>query len=169
MRGGITYPRAIAKGAYGVKRREDHLQGGFKDLPGEVSTDGNGETVLEWLFQPQPETRRRSYVLMAGLEPENMIRKLVRLAAVLCLNYWPFAVLGAAIAVVPLLASALASTLSGLAFWPSAALGLIVALTITIAVAAGGAAWDALDRLPKNGYSLCSGSSNLKDRSRSCA
>lgn len=189
MRGGITsgivYPRAIAKlaetykfrsiggtsagaiaaaataaAAYGAKGGEDHFQTRFKELPGELAQLKEGKSVLERLFQPQAETRRLFRVLMAGLEPENLVCKILRLGTVLCLSYWPFALLGAAIALVPLLAFALTSTITGFGFWVLLVWGLVIALAITIAVAAGGAASDVLVRLPKNRYGLCSGSSN---------
>ena len=102
MRGGITsgivYPRAIAKlaetykfrsiggtsagaiaaaataaAAYGAKGGEDHFQTRFKELPGELAQLKEGKSVLERLFQPQAETRRLFRVLMAGLEPENLV------------------------------------------------------------------------------------------------
>jgi predicted acylesterase/phospholipase RssA len=126
MRGGIAsglvYPRAIAKlaethdfrsiggtsvgaiaaagtaaAAWGTKVGQDHFQTRLKHLPEELSEIRDGKTVLERLFQPQPGTRRLFRVLMAGLRHENKFLKVARIIALLCLNYLPIAVLGAAI------------------------------------------------------------------------
>jgi hypothetical protein len=132
MRGGIAsglvYPRAIAKlaethdfrsiggtsvgaiaaagtaaAAWGTKVGQDHFQTRLKHLPEELSEIRDGKTVLERLFQPQPGTRRLFRVLMAGLRHENKFLKVARIIALLCLNYLPIAVLGAAIALIPLI------------------------------------------------------------------
>jgi predicted acylesterase/phospholipase RssA len=191
MRGGITsgivYPRAIAKlaetyrfrsiggtsagaiaaagtaaAAYGVRNGKDHFQTRFKGLPGELADLKDGKSVLERLFQPQAETRRLFNVLMAGLEPENKIVKVGRILATLCFNYWPLALLGAAIALVPLLALALTSALDGALFWLLLLLGLVPALVFVVGAASIGAVWDVFRRLPQNRYGICSGSSNSK-------
>ena len=191
MRGGITsgiiYPRAIAKlaetydfrsiggtsagaiaaagtasAAYGAKHGKDPFQTEIKGLPGKLSEKKDGKTVLERLFQPQAETRRLFRVLMSGLGRENKILKLARIAAVLCINYWPLALLGAAIALLPLLTFALTSGVGDTLFWVLLLLGLLPALVFIVVVAALGAVLDIIWRLPKNDYGLCRGSSNNK-------
>jgi predicted acylesterase/phospholipase RssA len=191
MRGGITsgivYPRAIAKlaetydfrsiggtsagaiaaagtaaAAYGAKHGKDPFQTGIKGLPGKLSEMKDGKTVLERLFQPQKETRRLFRVLMSSLGRENKILKVGRIVAVLCVNYWPLALLGAAIALLPLLAFALTSAVGGTLFWVLLLLGLLPALVFIVVAAAIGAVLDIIWRLPKNDYGLCRGSSNNK-------
>jgi len=191
MRGGIAsglvYPHAIAKlaevydfrsiggtsvgaiaaagaaaAALGAKTGEDHFQTRLKQLPEELSETRIGKTVLERLFQPQPNTRRLFRVLMAGLRHENTVVKVGRIVALLCFNYLPIAVLGAAIALIPLLNFALTSTIDGLVFWFWMALTLIPALIFVILTASMGALWDVFWLLPNNGYGMCSGSSNFE-------
>jgi Patatin-like phospholipase len=157
MRGGIAsglvYPRAIAKlaethdfrsiggtsvgaiaaagtaaAAWGTKIGQDHFKTRLKHLPEELSEIRDGKTVLERLFQPQPGTRRLFRVLMAGLRHENKFLKVARIIALLCLNYLPIAVLGAAIALIPLIGFALTSAIGGALFWFLVVLGLIPAL-----------------------------------------
>jgi len=142
MRGGITsgivYPRAIAKlaetydfrsiggtsagaiaaagtaaAAYGAKHGQDHFQTRLKNLPGELATLKDGKSVLERLFQPQETTEALFRVLMAGLGRESMPSKVGRIVAALCGNYPLFALGGAAIALIPLVAFASTSALSG--------------------------------------------------------
>jgi predicted acylesterase/phospholipase RssA len=189
MRGGITsgivYPRAIAKlaetykfrsiggtsagaiaatgtaaAAYGARQGKNHFQTRFKNLPSELGEQKKGKTVLERLFQPEPSTRRLFRLLMSGLGRENKVRKIARIVATLCKQYWPLALLGAAIAFVPLLAFAKTSVLGGLLFWFLLVLGLVPAAAFVVLMAAGGALRDILRRLPQNRYGMCSGSSN---------
>lgn len=190
MRGGITsgivYPRAIAKlaetynfrsiggtsagaiaaagtaaAAYGAKTGEDHFQTRLKNLPGELATLKDGKSVLERLFQPQPTTRRLFALLMSGLGRESLPKKLWRIVAALCGNYWRFALGGAAIAFVPLVAFAFTSAVSGLSFLLLLAIALICAAVVIVAAAASGALRD-LGELPQNGYGLCAGSRDMK-------
>jgi hypothetical protein len=191
MRGGITsglvYPRAIAKlaetynfrsiggtsagaiaaagtaaAALGVKTGQGHFQTRFKQLPEELSEEKDGKTVLERLFQPQPGTRRLFRVLMGGLRRENKIWKVGRIAALLCFNYWPLALLGAAVAFIPLVVFALTSAIGGALFCVVLVLGLVPALVFVVVTSSIGAVWDLLWRLPENGYGMCSGSSNFE-------
>jgi Patatin-like phospholipase len=191
MRGGITsgivYPRAIAKlaekydfrciggtsagaiaatataaAAYGRKHGEDHFQTDIKGLPARLGTKKKCKTELERLFQPQPETGRLFKVLMSGLGRENKAVKIARIAATLCLQYWPLALLGAAIALIPLLAFAKTSTLGGLLFLVLFILGLVSAAAFVLLMAAAGGLCDILCKLPKHGYGMCSGSSNMQ-------
>jgi len=189
MRGGITsglvYPRAIAKlaetygfrsiggtsagaiaaaataaAALGVRNGEGHFQMRFKKLPDELAEERDGKSVLERLFQPQPGTRRLFKVLMAGLGRGHWALNLARVAGALCLNYWLFAIIGAALVLVPLLLLASVSDLTGLWSWVALIVGLIAALVCALVGAAARGAWDVLHRLPENGYGMCSGSSN---------
>jgi predicted acylesterase/phospholipase RssA len=191
MRGGIAsglvYPRAIAKlaethdfrsiggtsvgaiaaagtaaAAWGTKIGQDHFQTRLKHLPEELSEIRDGKTVLERLFQPQPGTRRLFRVLMAGLRHENKFLKVARIIALLCLNYLPIAVLGAAIALIPLIGFALTSAIGGALFWFLVVLGLIPALIFVVLTSSMGALWDVFWGLPKNGYGMCSGSNNFE-------
>jgi hypothetical protein len=99
---------------------------------------------------------------MSGLGRENKAFKIARIVATLCMQYWPLALLGAAIALVPLLAFALNSTISGLPFLVLLALGVFPALIFIVAAASGGAVYDILNQLPKNEYGMCSGSRNMQ-------
>ncbi|MGH6826872.1 patatin-like phospholipase family protein, partial [Methyloceanibacter sp.] len=191
MRGGITsgivYPRAIAKlaekynfrciggtsagaiaatataaAAYGRKHGEDHFQSDIRGLPERLGTKRKNKTELERLFQPQPETSRLFKVLMSGLGRESKPEKIARIAATLCVQYWPLALLGAAIALVPLFAFAKTSTLGGLLFWVLLVFGLIAGAAFVLLLAAGGGLRDILHELPKRGYGMCSGSSNMQ-------
>jgi len=186
---GIVYPRAIAKlaedydfrciggtsagaiaatataaAAYGAKHGENHFQTDIKGLPDRLGTKPKKKkkTELERLFQPQPETCRLFKVLMSGLGRENKVVKIARIAATLCLQYWPLALIGAAVALVPLLAFAKTSTLAGLLFWVLLAFGLIAAAAFVLLTAALGGLRDILYELPKRGYGMCSGSSNMQ-------
>jgi hypothetical protein len=190
MRGGITsgivYPRAIAKlaetydfrsiggtsagaiaaagtaaAAYGAKHGKDLFQTEIKGLPGKLSTKKDGKTVLERLFQPQAETRRLFRVLMSGLGRENKVWKSIKLASVLCASYWLFALIGAAVVLVPLVAVAIAFSITGSALLWLLAAGIIPAVVLAVLGAALGAVLD-VRRLPKNDYGLCRGSSNGK-------
>ena len=191
MRGGIAsglvYPRAIAKlaetydfrsiggtsvgavaaagtaaAALGTKTGQDHFQTRLKQLPEELSEIRDGKTVLERLFQPQLKTRRLFRVLMAGLRRENTVSKVGRIVALLCLNYLPIAVLGAAIVFIPLLSFALKSTIKGAVLWVLIVLALIPALIFVVLTASIGALCDVFWRLPKNSYGMCSGTSNFE-------
>jgi len=191
MRGGIAsglvYPRAIAKlaetydfrsiggtsvgaiaatgtsaAALGSKTGPNHFQTRLKRLPEELSETRDGKTVLERLFQPQPGTRRLFRVLMAGLRHENKILKVGRIVTLLCFSYLPIAILGAAIALFPLLGFALTSAIGGAAFWLLVVLGLVPALVFVVLASSIGALWEVFWRLPKNGYGMCSGSNDFK-------
>jgi predicted acylesterase/phospholipase RssA len=191
MRGGIAsglvYPRAIAKlaetydfrsiggtsvgavaaagtaaAALGTKTGQDHFRTRLKQLPEELSEIRDGKTVLERLFQPQLKTRRLFRVLMAGLRRENTVSKVGRIVALLCLNYLPIAVLGAAIVFIPLLSFALTSTIKGAVLWVLIVLALIPALIFVVLTASIGALCDVFWRLPKNSYGMCSGTSNFE-------
>ena len=65
---------------------------------------------------------------MAGLRHENKILKVGRIVTLLCFSYLPIAILGAAIALFPLLGFALTSAIAGAAFWLLVVLGLAPAL-----------------------------------------
>ena len=189
MRGGITsgivYPRAIAKlaetydfrsiggtsagaiaaaataaAAFGAKNGTGHFQTRFKGLPGELAEIKDGKSVLERLFQPQAETRNLFSVLMAALEPEPTARKLVRIAKALCAGYWPYALAGAAVALLPAVIAGLAVGNGGWSFVALVVAALVPAFPLALLGAAIGVGLDALQRLPKTGYGLCPGSSN---------
>ena len=189
MRGGITsglvYPRAIAKlaetyrfrsiggtsagaiaaaataaAALGVTNGEDHFQTRFEKLPVELAEEKDGKSVLQRLFQPQPGTRRLFQVLMAGLGRRPWVLNFARVAGALCLNYWLFAIGGAALALVPLILLTSASKLTGLLSFVPLIVGLIAALVCAVVGATARGAWDVLRRIPENGYGMCSGSSN---------
>ena len=191
MRGGITsgivYPRAIAKlaetydfrsiggtsagaiaaaataaAAYGAKTGENHFQTDIKGLPESLGTEIGGKTRLERLFQPGAETGRLFRVLMSGLGHENKVSTVAAIAKALCVNYWPYALVGAAIGLVPLLLLALTSVLGGAATWILFIVGLVPALVFILAATLLGALRDVITKLPKNGYGLCGGSSNSK-------
>lgn len=190
MRGGITsgivYPRAIAKlaktynfrsiggtsagaiaaagtaaAAYGAKHGQDHFQTRLKNLPGELATLKDGKSVLERLFQPQETTEALFRVLMAGLGRESMPSKVGRIVAALCGNYPLFALGGAAIALIPLVAFASTSALSGRLILLFLIVALIPAALFVVGAAAAGALRDVIVELPKNGYGLCAGSRNM--------
>jgi len=91
---------------------------------------------------------------MGGLRHENTVVKVGRIVALLCFNYLPIAVLGAAIALIPLLNFALTSTIDGLVFWFWMALTLIPALIFVILTASMGALWDVFWLLPNNGHGM---------------
>ena len=191
MRGGITsgivYPRAIARlakdydfrciggtsvgaiaaaaaaaTALGAKKGKDSFPTRLKSLPEELSeVDADGKTVLERLFQPQPGTSRLFRVFMASIGEENLLANVPRIIRALCLAYWPFALVGAAIALIPLLTFASTSVARGVTFGVLLTLGLLPALIFILAIAFVGALFDAL-RLPKLGYGIISGSSYRK-------
>jgi hypothetical protein len=134
----------------------------LKRLPEELSETRDGKTVLERLFQPQPGTRRLFRVLMAGLRHENKILKVGRIVTLLCFSYLPIAILGAAIALFPLLGFALTSAIGGAAFWLLVVLGLVPALVFVVLASSIGALGEVFWRLPKNGYGMCSGSNDFE-------
>jgi predicted acylesterase/phospholipase RssA len=183
MRGGITsgivYPRAIAKlaetydfrsiggtsagaiaaagtaaAAFGAKHGQDHFQTRLKDLPKELAEQKDGKTVLERLFQPQESTAALFNVLMAGLGRDSRLSKIGRVTFALCRNYPLYALLGAVVALSPLLATHLSGPLFLLALVPAA--------LFIVACPAVGALRDLLGTLPENGYGLCGGSRDMK-------
>jgi hypothetical protein len=96
---------------------------------------------------------------MSGLKRESKIEKIARIIATGLLNYWCYAIAGAAVTLIPLLWAA--GRLSGA---PHAVL-IIAALILGLLTAILGALWGAkrdIPRLTKNGYGLCAGSSNMK-------
>ena len=95
---------------------------------------------------------------MAGLRHENKILKVGRIVTLLCFSYLPIAILGAAIALFPLLGFALTSAIAGAAFWLLVVLGLVPALVFVVLASSIGALGEVFWRLPKNGYGMCSGS-----------
>jgi Patatin-like phospholipase len=191
MRGGITsgivYPRAIAElaktydfrsiggtsagaiaaagtaaAAYGARHGDNHFKTRFKELPQELSKKEGGKTVLERLFQPQSGTRRLFDVLMSGLGRENKVAKAASIAIALCVNYWLYALIGAAIALAPLVLLALDSRLGDTAIWLLILIGLVPALVFILIATLLGVLRDVVTELPENGYGLCAGSHNLK-------
>lgn len=190
MRGGITsgiiYPRAIAKlaetyrfrciggtsagaiaaaataaaalGAKGGGKPFDDI----KALPGELASDKNGKTLLERLFQPQPETGPLFQVLMAGLGRESVARKLVRLAAAAFGAYRGHALAAVAAVLLPLIVLIVAFGIEGAALSVVLALGAILAILAAALAVAYGMVRDIRHRLPDNGYGLCSGSSDMR-------
>lgn len=99
---------------------------------------------------------------MAGLRHENKILKVGRIVTLLCFSYLPIAILGAAIALFPLLGFALTSAIGGAAFWLLVVLGLVPALVFVVLASSIGALWEVFWRLPKNGYGMCSGSNDFE-------
>ena len=99
---------------------------------------------------------------MAGLRHENKILKVGRIVTLLCFSYLPIAILGAAIALFPLLGFALTSAIAGAAFWLLVVLGLVPALVFVVLASSNGALREVFWRLPKNGYGMCSGSNDFK-------
>jgi hypothetical protein len=77
----------------------------------------------------------------------------------LCVNYWVYAVVGAAVALLPLVVLAVTSSL-GSAAWIPFLVGLVPALVFVVAATAVGVVRDVMIELPRNGYGLCSGSSD---------
>ena len=189
MRGGITsgivYPRAIAKlaetydfrsiggtsagaiaaaatavAALGRRNGEDHFQTEIRELPKTLAEKRSGKTVLERLFQPQPETRRLFSVLMAGLGREKISRKVAKIIAAVCRGYWRYLTAAFLLVLLPFLTIAVLFGISGAAFWLLLASAATLALLIAVLVAGYEMARDVFERLPENGYGLCSGSSN---------
>ena len=99
---------------------------------------------------------------MAGLRHENKILKVGRIVTLLCFSYLPIAILGAAIALFPLLGFALTSAIGGAAFWFLVVFGLVPALVFVVLASSIGALGEVFWRLPKNGYGMCSGSNDFE-------
>jgi predicted acylesterase/phospholipase RssA len=194
MRGGVTsglvYPPAIAKiaelydfrcvggtsagaiaaagaaaAALGAKKGHDLFQTRLKRLPEELSEVRYGKTVLERLFQPQPETRRLFRLLLLVLpfmqeEGRPQIALILGGAIALCVVYWQEALMAAAIIFIPLFLLAITSATSGASLWLLIILIFFTALVFAVASASGRAAIDLTRHLPKNNYGICMGSSN---------
>lgn len=186
---GIVYPKAIAKLAetydfrciggtsagaiaatataaaqLGRARGKDHFQTRIKGLPGELA-EGEEEgrpSVLQRLFQPQPGMRRLFNVLMAGLGRDRLAIKLLKLCGALLVNYWPYAIAGAALLMLPFFLLAYLTGLGGLSLTILLIVGFLPALILVLLGTLVGVVWDILHRLPENGYGLCSGSSHGK-------
>jgi predicted acylesterase/phospholipase RssA len=148
---GAIAAAATAAAEYGREKR------GFNKLAELPDWLGRGAN-LRSLFQPQKKTRRLYAVLLAGVDrgPKGAIAAAVG-------EHLPAAVLGAlpglALAAVALVAAAetgstalivLAIAAAVLAGLPLALLGLALAV-------AGRVAWEANQRIPDNGFGLCSG------------
>ena len=159
---GAIAAAATAAAALGIKVGRDHFQSGLKLVPAELSEIRDRKTVLERLFQPQPNTRRLFQVIMASLRPENTVSKVGRILGLLCLNYWVTAAIGAAIALIPLLGLVLMSTIKGAVLWFLVVLALVPALIFVVLTASIAALCDVFRRLPKNGYGMCSGTRNFE-------
>src|SRR6476646_3751649 len=135
MRGGIVYPRAIAKLAetynfrsiggtsagaiaaaataaaqFGANNGENRFQTIY-ELPKKLAELRDDKPTLERLFQPRPGTSRLFNLLMSGLEREGTFKKILRIVIGLA-NYWCYSVAGAAVTLIPLLWVASASGLS---------------------------------------------------------
>jgi hypothetical protein len=190
MRGGITsgivYPRAIAKLAetynfrsiggtsagaiaaaataaaqFGVNTGHDHFQTIY-DLPEKLAEVKDGKSVLERLFQPQQSTRRLFRLLMSGLERERPVAKVMRIVGTGLLAYWPYAIIGAAVTLIPLAWVANADTVVDARHAVLSAVALLLGLLTAIIGAALGVLRDVRNRLPENRYGLCSGSRNMQ-------
>jgi len=163
---GAIAAAGTAAAAFGAKHGEDHFKKRFKTFPAELGrkpgyrpgVEGK-KTVLERLFQPQEGTRRLFNVLMSGLGRQGLGAKIAFVAGALCANYWLYAVAGAAVALLPLAILAVTSVL-GSAAWIPFLVGLIPAVVFVLAATLVGVVRDVLIELPKNGYGLCSGSSD---------
>jgi len=187
MRGGITsgivYPRAIAKlaetykfrsiggtsagaiaaaataaGALGAREGKDRFQGRFRELPKELSEVIKKKTVLQRVFQPAKRLERLFAVLLAGLERMSFGRKLASVLASLCRHYWLYAALGAAIVAIPVILGAWLLGLGVRGFAALLALDVLPLILCAILGAATGLVLDALFRLPKNDFGICTGS-----------
>lgn len=163
---GAIAATGTAAAAYGAKQGDDHFATRFKTLPAELGRrPGAGpgvagkKTVLERLFQPQKGTRRLFNVLMSGLGREGLGAKAASVVGALCVNYWVYAVVGAAVALLPLIVLAVTSGL-GSAAWILFLVGLVPALVFVVAATAVGVVRDVVIELPRNGYGLCLGSSD---------
>jgi predicted acylesterase/phospholipase RssA len=163
---GAIAATGTAAAAYGAKTGKDHFANRFKTLPDELGkkpgtrpgVEGK-KTVLERLFQAQEGTRRLFNVLMSGLGRQGLTAKIAFLVWSLCANYWLYAIVGAAVALLPLVVLAATSGLGG-ALWIPLLVGLLPALLFILAATSVGVVRDVLLELPRNGYGLCSGSSN---------
>ena len=190
MRGGITsgivYPRAIAKlaetydfrsiggtsagaiaatataaAALGATRGQDPFQTRIKSLPEDLAKRSHeGKTVLEALFQPQPSTRRLFHLLMASLAREHWLLKATRMCASLFAGYWVYALIGAGLLLIPLLAVVLSFDIAGGTLLALSATTILPTIVFALLAASIGALLDIFLQLPKNRYGLCSGSSN---------
>jgi predicted acylesterase/phospholipase RssA len=189
MRGGITsgivYPRAIAKlaetydfrsiggtsagaiaaaataaAALGRRNGKDHFQTEIRKLPETLAELRTGKTVLERLFQPEPQTQRLFGVLMAGLGREAMSHKVAKIITAVFLGYWSYLTVGFLLVLLPFLGLAMLIGISGAAFGLIVALAATLALLVAVLVAGYEMARDIIKRLPENNYGLCSGSRN---------
>ncbi|HEU0017577.1 MAG TPA: patatin-like phospholipase family protein [Methyloceanibacter sp.] len=190
MRGGITsgivYPRAIAELAetynfrsiggtsagaiavagtaaaqFGVNTGHDHFQKIYR-LPEKLADLKDGKSVLERLFQPQQSTRRLFRLLMSGLEREGPLAKALRIVGTGLLAYWPYAIIGAAVTLTPLLWVADAGTLGDARRAVLSIVALLLGLLTAIIGATIGVLRDVRNRLPENRYGLCSGSGDMQ-------
>jgi hypothetical protein len=171
---GAIAATGTAAAAYGAKHGEDHFATRFKTLPAELGRrPGNRpgvegkKTVLERLFQPQKGTRRLFNVLMSGLGREGLGAKIASVVGALCVNYWLYAVVGAALALLPLVVLAVTSGL-GSAAWIPFLVGLVPALVFVVAATAFGVVRDVVIEVPRNGYGLCSGRAMAGPTKRAC-
>lgn len=190
MRGGITsgivYPRAIAELAetynfrsiggtsagaiaaagtaaaqFGVNTGHDHFQKIYR-LPEKLAELKDGKSVLERLFQPLQSTRRLFRLLMSGLEREGPLAKALRIVGTGLLAYWPYAIIGAAVTLTPLLWVADAGTLGDARRAVLSIVALLLGLLTAIIGATIGVLRDVRNRLPENRYGLCSGSGDMQ-------
>jgi hypothetical protein len=186
MRGGITsvivYPKAIAKlaetykfrcvggtsagaiaataaaaGALGVRNGSDSFKEHFEKLPEKLATVMDGKTVLLRVFQPAKELERVFAVLLSGLQRRPFAEKVASVLLSLCRNYWPWAVVGAAIVAIPLVLAVWWLAFGVRSFVLLLLLDILPLALFAILGAATGLIWDVLFRLPKNDFGICTG------------
>jgi predicted acylesterase/phospholipase RssA len=167
-----------AAAALAAKRGRDHFQTRIKNHPQELATKKDGKTVLEHLFQPQPGTRRLFKLFFSYLgdnskpsttRAQSKVSGFWRAGATLYAEYPLFALAGAAYVVLPCVGLLLALGaglpnpvsfgVATLLLGSVALMGLVAAIFALIAAALG-ALRDIVVELPKNGFGLCSGSSD---------
>jgi hypothetical protein len=99
---------------------------------------------------------------MSGLERERPVAKVMRIVGTGLLAYWPYAIIGAAVTLIPLAWVANADTVVDARHAVLSAVALLLGLLTAIIGAALGVLRDVRNRLPENRYGLCSGSRNMQ-------
>jgi hypothetical protein len=162
---GAIAATATAAAQLGKNNGHDRFETIYK-LPGTLAEIKDGKSVLERLFQPAPGLEPLFGVLMASLQRGGPGWGLLSIVSALYRHYWKWAVSGIVLASIPFALSLwlirpILMTATGLEWLGLGAIffsALIFILAFGLLGTVVGVGVDVVQRLPDNGYGLCTGS-----------